>query len=67
MKTGPAIRLVFDTKKQKAKIRRASRLRQQTMTRFLLANAEAKADAILEDHKLAQAVMNVAAQEAVNQ
>lgn len=66
MKTGPAIRLVFDTKKQKAKIRRAARLRHQTMTRFLLANGEIKADAILTEHKIEQAVIRDS-QLAVNQ
>lgn len=66
MKTGPAIRLVFDTKKQRAKIRRASRLRHQSMTRFLLSNAEVKADAILDEQRIQQAILRDQ-QPAVNQ
>ncbi len=67
MKTGPATRLVFDTKKQKEKIYRASKLRHWTATRLILIAAESKADAILAEHETQQAILRETQQQAVNQ
>lgn len=65
MKVGPATRLIFDSKKQREKIYRAARLKHWSGQRFILLAAEAKADAVLDEQRVEQAVIRDS--QAVNQ